>query len=432
VKSDRSVHSRRARPVLDQRPYVTPRYQTNIWSRLIFVILILALCGGVGIVGGVYWAIHRSQGSSAQLVSFHVGSGDSVASIADRLQRLGLVDNALLFRLDARFQNLGSKLKVGDYALRRDMSIDEFVAALQVLHVQYVRITIPEGWRMEQIAARVAHYGIDGRQFLQEAEHPTLSSAVYPILRDKPPRASLEGYLFPDTYYVPLHSSGREFAAFMVRNLANHIGPQMHAQIARERLSVFKVLILSSIVEREARDPSERPLIASVYTNRLTQGQGLFADPTVQFAMRHISGVWWPVIRQDPHSVNSPYNTYLHVGLPPGPIAEPGLASIQAVINPANTSYLYFVAKGHGQHAFETTLPMSARTSTPAVRDWQCTGISRRIHRRHDFDRGPQARHDHRAGRRAVDRTRVQPHQDWSRQRSSSYEDAEHQVRLHG
>jgi UPF0755 protein len=93
-----------------------------------------------------------------------------------------------------------------------------------------------------------------------------------------------------------------------------------------------------------------------VYINRLKQGQGLFADPTVQYAMKHPSGAWWPLIQVDPHSVLSPYNTYLHLGLPPGPIASAGLASIQAVLGPARTNYLYFVAKGHGKHAFEATL----------------------------------------------------------------------------
>jgi UPF0755 protein len=142
----------------------------------------------------------------------------------------------------------------------------------------------------------------------------------------------------------------------MVKNLGDHFTANMRAQAARQGLSVFKVLILGSIVEREARAPDERALVASVYLNRLKQGQGLFADPTVQYAMTHKRGVWWPVIRVDPHSVLSAYNTYLHLGLPPGPIANAGLASIQAVVYPAPTSYLYFVAKGQGRHAFETTL----------------------------------------------------------------------------
>src|SRR5207302_6070141 len=119
--------------------------------------------------------IHRAQGSSNQTVAFHVSSGDGVTSIADRLQHKGIIDNALLFRLDARLQNLGSKLKVGDFELRRNMSIDQIVAALQVLHIQYVYVTIPEGWRMEQIAARLQHHGISGRQFLAEARRPPLS-----------------------------------------------------------------------------------------------------------------------------------------------------------------------------------------------------------------------------------------------------------------
>lgn len=209
---------------------------------------------------------------------------------------------------------------------------------------------------MEQIAARLHQLGLHGSQFLQEARHPDLSPALYSVLQDKPSTASLEGYLFPDTYDVPSQATGKDIAAIMVRNLGTRLSLPMRSQAAREGLTVFKVLTLASIVEREAQSPSERPVISSVYTNRLKRGQGLFADPTVQYALKHSAGIWWPVIRVDPHSVISPYNTYLHLGLPPGPIANPGLSSIQAAINPARTGYLYFLGTGHGHIVFETTL----------------------------------------------------------------------------
>jgi UPF0755 protein len=133
----------------------------------------------------------------------------------------------------------------------------------------------------------------------------------------------------------------------------------MIATARRHGFSVYQVLTLASIVEREARVANERPLIASVYENRLKPGGGdaLFADPTVQYAIGR-PGKWWPVLTDSPRNIvpNSPYNTYTHNGLPPGPIANPGLASIQAVLTPRQTNYLYFVAKGHGEHAFESTL----------------------------------------------------------------------------
>jgi UPF0755 protein len=140
-----------------------------------------------------------------------------------------------------------------------------------------------------------------------------------------------------------------------VQTLNQNFTPAMRAQAAKEQLTPFQVLILASIVEREARVASERPLIASVYLNRLHQHQGLYADPTVQYAVGK-PGNWWPVLTTAQLHTPSPYNTYIHMGLPPGPIANPGLASIQAVVYPKHTQFLYFVAKGNGHHAFETTL----------------------------------------------------------------------------
>jgi UPF0755 protein len=262
----------------------------------------------------------------------------------------------LLFRLDARLQSLGGKLKVGAYRLHRNMSIDQMVSALtQVPFVQYVSVTVREGLRSEQIAPILQQHGISGRQFLREVDHPDLSAARYSILQSKPKGATLEGFLFPNTYKVPKHSSGRAFAAFMVQTLNQDFTPAMRARAARDGLTPFQVLILASIVEREARVASERPLIASVYLNRLRQHQGLYADPTVQYAVGK-PGNWWPVLTTAQLHTPSPYNTYIHQGFPPGPIANPGLASIEAVVYPKHTQYLYFVAKGNGHHAFETTL----------------------------------------------------------------------------
>ncbi|HEX8917324.1 MAG TPA: endolytic transglycosylase MltG, partial [Chloroflexota bacterium] len=157
-----------------------------------------------------------------------------------------------------------------------------------------------------------------------------------------------------NTYKVPPHYSPRQFIRLMIATLQSSITPAMQQALAKQRWNMYRVLTLASIVEREAKVPDERPVIASVYINRLNSNMGLFADPTVQYAVGTPQN-WWPVLNLDPHTVKSPYNTYTHMGLPPGPIANAGLASIKAVIYPRKTGYFYFVAEGNGRHAFART-----------------------------------------------------------------------------
>lgn len=351
MRSTRSVTPRRARPQLRGPAYVSPQYHSRRWSRLGFASLIIGICVIVGVGGGFYWSLHRAQGSGSNTVKVHVGVGDTVTSVANRLQTDGLINSSLLFRIDARLHDLSAKLKVGDYNLRPNMSIDQMVAALTLYQAKTVRIVIPEGKRLEEVAAIVSTQHINPVQFLKVAEHPDFQLS---IMKDKPPRASLEGYLFPNTYGVPRHYSARSLVQFMVTTLDKKFTPAMRADAAQRGWSVYQVLTLASIVERETRSPRERSIIASVYENRLKQKIGLYADPTVQYAVGTPKN-WWPVLSSAQTQLNVPYNTYIHPGLPPGPIASPGLASILAVIHPRPTNFLYFVAKGDGTHAFSRT-----------------------------------------------------------------------------
>lgn len=332
--------------------YTAPHYQSRTLARLIFLVMILLILAVVGAAGGLYWSLTRSQGTSSRPVTFQVASGDTVASIATRLHHEGLIGNTLLFHLDARLQGLGGNLKAGTYTLRPKMSIQGMVAALQHYTSPTIQITIREGLRKEQIAAILQRHGISGKQFLQAVAHPTFR---YPVMRDRPKGVGLEGYLYPNTYDVAPHSTGKLFAEVMVRTLSQDFTPAMRQRAVRGGLGIYGVLKLASIVEREARMPSERPIIASVYANRLKIGMILNADPTVQYAAGH-PGNWWPQLTSGQEDAGSPYNTYTHSGLPPTPICNPGLSSIQAALSPATTNYLYFVAKGNGYHAFAQTL----------------------------------------------------------------------------
>lgn len=356
--SSRPVSSRRARPVFNGPTYTTPQYHSG-WGRLIFFLFLFGFVLVIGLGGGMYWALHRAQSNSSQVLQFRVQSGDSITSVGDRLSHDHFLNNTLLFRLDARLQGLAGKLKVGNYILRRSMSIDGMVAALMLYRAATVRITIPEGKRSEEIAAILQAHGIDAKSFLAEVRHPDIRYLNASILASKPAGSSLEGYLYPNTYDVAPHSSGKAFASTMVQQLDTVITPAMRASLRAQHRTVYQALILASIVEREARVPDERPLIAGVYMNRIKSHGLLNADPTIQYALGK-PGNWWPVLQAPPGTLatTSPYNTYLRAGLPPGPIANPGAASIIAAIYPRKTAFYYFVAirGGHGRHVFATTL----------------------------------------------------------------------------
>jgi UPF0755 protein len=233
------------------------------------------------------------------------------------------------------------------------------VHTLSVYSPVYISLLVPEGWRAEQIAARLQTLGIDPQSFLQEVQHPDAKYLNASILADKPANASLQGYLFPNTYDVQKHASGREVARQMVQQLDKVFTPALRAAAHKHGLSIFQALTLASIVEREARNPADRPVIAGVYANRLRLGMRLDADPTVQYT-QGTSGNWWPVLNQQAANIDpsSPYNTYTHSGLPPGPIANPGLASINAAVSPQPTPYLYFIAcaNEHNKTVYARTL----------------------------------------------------------------------------
>ena len=293
-----------------------------------------------------------------------VAPGSSAGDIGGILQERGLIRSALVFRLAADQAGVGSSLAAGDYELSRSMSTDEIIQVLA--HGQVKRglvATIPEGWRSEQIADRLEATGFASRdEFLGAVAAPPSVPGFDALgtAAASPPR--LEGYLFPETYEVPQKVSGNRAAELMIRMFNSRIGDSVRAD--ETRLTPAQVVTLASIVEREAKQASERATIASVYLNRLAAGMPLQADPTVQYAVASRDGPkaadynYWRDLTADDLQIDSPYNTYRVTGLPPGPICNPGEASIRAVLSPAKTDYLYFVAQtdGSGSHLFARTL----------------------------------------------------------------------------
>ncbi|MFN8471418.1 MAG: endolytic transglycosylase MltG [Anaerolineae bacterium] len=309
--------------------------------------------------------VDRPAGTDPTPVKFEVKSGEAAGTVADNLKQLGLVRDATLFRLLLRVQGTDTKLEAGTYNLRQTMTPREIAAALQQGRTSTVNVTIPEGWRAEEIAALLASRGlVDQTEFMKLVQ--TGEGFSYPFL---PPAGAngvrLEGYLFPDTYTFDVNKSGaRVVIDRMLQNFGDKTGTDIGAAAAKSELgSLQKVLALASIVEREAQVADERPHIAGVYANRLKQGMKLDADPTVQYALGFDKdlGTWWRPLTTDDYKFDSSWNTYVNPGLPPGPIANAGLDAIRAALNPTPTQDLYFVARKDGSHVFAQTFEEHVR-----------------------------------------------------------------------
>ncbi len=299
--------------------------------------------------------------------AFTINPGEPARYIAARLAATGFIHDADLFNLYLRVEKLDREIEAGNFMLADSMTIPEIARELQQARFEEVLVTIPEGFRAEEIAERLAqNFVIDGERFLTAVRQPQSLGLLdnYDFLSNLPPGASLEGYLFPDTYRFPVNATGPELVlASMLDNFENRVGAGGLSG-GSSGMNGHELITLASIVEREAVQDDERPLIASVYINRLKNecrdvgGTYLQADPTVQYAKGTTGNWWWkPQTIEEYAQVESLYNTYLHPGLPPGPIASPGLRAIEATSSPTQTSYCFFLATGdEGRHVFALTL----------------------------------------------------------------------------
>lgn len=282
--------------------------------------------------------LDQAIGDDDTLIAFEIKAGQTGRQVASQLKRQELIKDDKLFRYYLDMERL--EVQTGEYWLNKKMTPREIANVLQLGLTAETKLTIPEGRRLEEIAELATSVGINRTDFISLVTTGTFN---YNFLREKPDGASLEGYLFPDTYRLSPNTSARELIERMLATFEARVTSDLQTLAAQQGLTLHQVVTLASIVEREAIVPDERPIIASVYLNRLNQDWKLDADPTVQYPLG-ATGDWWPQITvADYTGVNSPYNTYLNIGLPPGPIANPGLASIQAVLQPAETNYVYFM-----------------------------------------------------------------------------------------
>jgi len=284
-------------------------------------------------------------------VRFTVPEGAGFSAVADTLLARGLISSPFRFRLLARLTRGDRTIQAGIYDILPGTGQRQILRILREGRVASTRITIPEGLTLVEIA------GLAAQRLALPAES-VLAAAADPALRRELglETASLEGFLLPETYTLPLPVTAGELLEAMTGEFARRWQPGWDARLDTMGLSRLELITLASIVEGEARHDDERAVIAGVYHNRLRIGMPLQADPTVQYAIQLKTGRRKPRLYFKDYDFPSPYNTYLHPGLPPGPVNSPGIESIEATLYPARVPWLYFVAKPDGHHQFSRTL----------------------------------------------------------------------------
>jgi UPF0755 protein len=318
------------------------------------VLLLVSLVVVLGIAAAGAWFVrdlqrpYKAYEGAEQFVVIPPGSSQAV--MARRLKEAGVVRSEATFRAAVWIRGAGRRLQAGEYRFDRAMSAAEVVDKIRRGDVFVQTVTFREGLTIRQMSELYESRGL-GRatEFAAAARNIALIEALDPEARD------LEGYLFPDTYSLPRGTTAAQLVERMVAGLQKVMTVELREQAAARGLGVRELVTLASLVEKETAKPEERPLVSAVYHNRLRIKMALYCDPTVIYALERAGRYTGNLTRED-LQFDSPYNTYRYAGLPPGPIAAPGRASLEAAANPADVSYLYFVSRNDGSHVFANTL----------------------------------------------------------------------------
>ena len=308
-----------------------------------FVLFIVCLM----LIYQVYVPLDRNEGDKM----FVIAKGDSLTKIAENLKTKRIISSDWSFIFYVWINRKVDNLQAGDYNLTAAMSISDVADKIvkgEVIN-NWVKVTIPEGWTNKQIEERLTKLNI---LKLEDYEAYKISTESFPFLNDRPQGPSLEGYLFPDTYYFEKDSTVEDITKKMLDNFGKKLNKDLVKEIEKQEKSIYEVVTLASIVQKEANSTDDMAKIASVFHNRLEIKMALQSDATINYITE--GNARQPTIKET--RTESPYNTYLHRDLPPGPICNPGIEAIKAVIYPAETDYFYFLHPLNSQAIFSKTL----------------------------------------------------------------------------
>lgn len=286
------------------------------------------------------------QGGASPVV-FEIPKGTHFRDAVTILREKGLVKKGVLFHVLARFRDAPNHIRAGEYEITMGGSPDALLKKLLRGEIKGYRMPFPEGFTIRQVAERLSQWGlVDYEGFIARCHDPVL-------LEDLGIQGgSVEGYLYPETYIFTRSMGEEEIIRHMVREFRKRQRPEWKKEAEKRSLTLEEIIVMASMIEKEASLPEEKPLISAVFHNRLKRGMRLQSDPTVIYGLTDFDGN----IKKSHLRQNTPYNTYVHEGLPPGPICNPGETSIEAALRPAPVPYLYFVARNDGTHHFSTTL----------------------------------------------------------------------------
>jgi len=318
---------------------------TRLLKLLLLLTVILLLFAGAWFSRELGTPLGRTEGK----IVFEIAEGKSVAAIARELREQGVIRRTWPFLLSYRLFHSSSSLKAGEYEMEGPVSSRDVLNALIEGRIRLHALTVPEGLTRLEIARHLAdEYGVSESDFMAASSEPDPISDWDDQARD------LEGYLFPETYFFPRETPARTIVAAMVRQFHENFPSEWSRRAGELGLSGRETVILASLIEEETALPSERPLVSAVFHNRLRIGMKLDCDPTIAYALK-LEGRYTGRLLTRDLRWDTPFNTYLHRGLPPGPITNPGRSSLRAALYPAEADYLYFVSRNDGSHFFSRT-----------------------------------------------------------------------------
>jgi len=316
-------------------------------KKIILIIVSVAVLGFSAVAGYYFMQVGSSVSDAKDVIVFNISEGEGVNEIAANLEEQGLINSSYIFEWYVYFDNSQSSFIAGDYELMPSQNVKEIVSLLTAgQSVKENSITTLEGWTSQEIDQYLADEGIlSAGDFLAVAQTKNVDNILpgntYTFFVDKPAEADLEGYLFPDTYRLFLDATAEDIVEKMLDNFGVKFTEQMRQDAADGNMSIFGIVTLASIIEKEVALDKDREIVAGIFYNRLNNNIGLQSDATVNY----VTNGDRPQPTAEDLEVDSPYNTYKYRGLPPGPISNPSLSSIMAAIYPADTDYFYFLSR---------------------------------------------------------------------------------------